>query len=240
MAVALVTAGGVGARTGKIVPKQYLTVSDIPIILYTMKNIQDSMCYDEMFVVCSDGWKDFIWSYALQFNISILRETISGGNTRFNSFYNGLKELNRTHRQDEVVSILDGNRPMTPPRIFKDALEKVEEADCVLPLEECFDSMYRAEKNVDGKEGIVKETIDRTTIYKGQSPETSRIGTAYNICNEFINEHSSDKTLTALMLEKGKKVVFTEGSPLNFKITTNDDIQLFKALIDLKNNKNYT
>lgn len=229
MAIALITAGGVGARTGKVVPKQYLTVNDIPIIVYTMKNIQRSMCYDELYIVCSDGWKDFVWSYALQYNIDILCDTFSGGNTRFQSVYNGLKELNRTHKHNEVISILDGNRPMTPLQIFQDAVNKADIADCVIPLEECFDSMYYAEK---ANERIVNETLDRTKIFKGQSPETSTLGVAYSICEEAMNLGCVDKTLTALMLNKGKKVVFSEGSPLNFKITTSEDIQLFKALID--------
>ena len=227
MAIALITAGGIGARIGKKVPKQYLTVEDVPIILYTMKNIQDSKCYDELYVICADGWKDFVLSYALQYNIDIMRETITGGKTRFESYSNGLRELSFTHGTDEIVSIFDGNRPMTPLFIFEEAFNVIKNADCVLPLEACYDSMYFAD---NGSERQVVRTIGRENIFKGQSPETTRLGVANEVCQNAQKDGKGDKTLTALMLEYGKKVIYTQGSPLNFKITTDHDFRLFKAL----------
>ena len=227
MAIALITAGGAGVRTGQKVPKQYLTVEDIPILLYTMKNIQDSNCYDELYVVCADGWKDFVLSYASQYSISIMKGTITGGKTRFESYSNGLRELSLTHGADEIVSIFDGNRPMTPLFIFEEAFDVIKDADCVIPLEACYDSMYYAE---NGKGKQVVRTLERDNIFKGQSPETTRLGVANEVCQNAQKDDKGDKTLTALMLEDGKKVLYTQGSPLNFKITTSHDFKLFKAL----------
>ena len=226
MAIALIIAGGVGARTGKSVPKQFLTVDDVPLIMYTMKNIQDSGCYSELYVVCSDGWKDFIISYALQYNISIFKDTISGGRTRFESCYNGIDALRKTHDPLEIISILDGNRPLTSKDTYKKSIEAIDKADCVLPIEPCYDSMYYAEKNCDK----VIKSADKTVLFKGQSPETSRLGLAYEICNNAYMSGLGDQTLTALMLLGGKDVRYIEGSPMNFKITTNEDFSLFKAL----------
>ena len=77
MAIAIITAGGTGVRFGNSVPKQFITVNDIPVIVYTMLNVQNSGCYQEMYIVCADGWKDFVFSYAQQYDISIFKDTIS-------------------------------------------------------------------------------------------------------------------------------------------------------------------
>ena len=111
MNIALITAGGTGTRTGNKVPKQFLTINDVPLIVYTMKNIQTSGLYDELYVVCNDGWSDFIASYAMQYSIDIFKSTISGGSTRFKSYYNGLKKISNNHDPLDIISVLDGNRP---------------------------------------------------------------------------------------------------------------------------------
>ena len=236
MAIALITAGGIGTRTGNKVPKQFITINDIPLIVYTMINVEKSNCYDGMYVICSDGWRDFVTSYASQYGISIFKGTISGGNSRFDSYYNGLKDLYGKCSHAEIISILDGNRPMTSKYIFERSIVAIKDGDCVLPLDKCYDSMY----NADLTNRQVVKTINRELLYRGQSPETCVLETAYNIClKEKQSAPEEDLTLTMIMLKNNKKVLFVEGSSLNFKITTNEDFALFKALCPIfeKNNR---
>ena len=228
MAIAIITAGGTGTRFGNSVPKQFVTVNDIPIIVYTMLNVQNSGCYKELYVVCADGWKDFIFSYAQQYGIRIFRNTISGADSRFSSVSNGLSRLVEIYDENEIVSIFDANRPLTPKFIFEDGLKAIKEADCVIPLEPCFDSMYIAE--TDSK--TVESTADRSVLFKGQSPETCRLGLAYELHRQAEIEGTTELTTTALMLRYGKKVVYTKGVSNNFKITTAEDLAIFKALIN--------
>ena len=93
MNIALIIAGGSGTRTGQDVPKQFLTVYDIPIIAYTMKNIEKIPCIDEIYVVGPQGWENFITSYAKQCNVTKFKQVIHGGATRHESIYHGILQL---------------------------------------------------------------------------------------------------------------------------------------------------
>ena len=231
MAIALIIAGGQGSRTGNSVPKQYLTVYDTPIIVYTMRSIQQSRCFDDLYVVCAEGWRDFIDSYAEQYHISLYRGTILGGRTRFDSYANGIAELIKVYDRNTIISIIDSNRPLISSSIFQDVIRAVERADCVLPLDPCFDSMYLV-KNQQKK---VDDTAKREVLFKGQGPETCRIGLADDVCKKAINEGVVDMPITGLMLHYGYNVMYTEGSSKNFKITTQDDITIFRAMIREEN-----
>ncbi len=227
MAIALITAGGTGSRTGNSVPKQFLTVNDIPIIVYTMKNVQDSGCYDSMYVICADGWKDFVALYAEQYHIDIFKGTITGGDTRFDSVSNGIYNLAKFYDNATIVSLIDANRPMTTKAVFKESIRLLENADIVLPLEPCFDSMYVVEKD----SSLVNSSMDRNVLYKGQSPETFRLGIALEIHKRAYSDGILDLTTSALMVHYGQRVSFTEGLSTNFKITTAEDLDIFKAFV---------
>ena len=227
MAIALITAGGTGSRTGNSVPKQFLTVYDIPIIVYTMKNVQDSGCYDSMYVICADGWKDFVASYAEQYHIDIFKGTITGGDSRFDSVSNGISFLTKYYESSVIVSLIDANRPMTTKTVFEESIRLLENSDIVLPLEPCFDSMYVVEK----ESCLVNRSIDRDILYKGQSPETFRLGKAFEIHNKAYADGILDLTTSALMVHYGERVSFTKGLSTNFKITTAEDLAIFKALV---------
>ena len=79
MVIALIIAGGVGARMHQDIPKQFLTVYEKPVIVYTLEEFQSHPQVDEIAVVCVDGWKNVLEAYAKQFNITKLKNIFPGG-----------------------------------------------------------------------------------------------------------------------------------------------------------------
>ena len=77
--IALIIAGGVGARMGQDIPKQFINVHDKPVIIYTLEAFQKHPNVDAIEVVCLDGWHDIVRAYAKQFGISKLENIVSGG-----------------------------------------------------------------------------------------------------------------------------------------------------------------
>ena len=77
--IAIITAGGVGSRTHQDIPKQFLTVNNKPIIIYTLEAFECHPNIDEIYVVCLDGWENILTAYAKQFNISKLKKIVKGG-----------------------------------------------------------------------------------------------------------------------------------------------------------------
>ena len=227
MNIALIIAGGKGTRMGQPVPKQYHTVNDKPLLMYTAENAFKAGCFDELYVACADGWRDFVESYVNQYKIEIFRGTFPAGTTRLGTCAEAVSRLKNTVSADSTISIIDANRPMTPKQLFLDGIEALKDADSSLPLDACYDSMYVVERG----SGRVMGAADRDILFKGQTPETARFGAIAEVFERAAAEKVEDSPLTALMIRYGKRVAYTKGSPRNFKITTADDIELFKAIL---------
>lgn len=228
MNISIVLAGGTGSRTGNFVPKQYLTVFDIPIIIYTIKNIEASGLFDAIYVVCSEKWADFVESYTKQYGISHFCGTIKAGTSRFESMFNGALFAAKKHNENDTIFFIDANRPLIPHRVFFDMEKKMEHSECILALEPCYDSMYMADSD---KKAVLSE-INRDTLFKGQAPEATKIKTAVDILTRASNDNNTAKALSSIMLDYGVMVSSVEGSSKSFKITTADDIEIFRALAD--------
>ena len=124
--IAILTAGGTGTRTHQDLPKQFLTVENKPIIIYTLEAFQQHPSIDEIYVSCLEGWSAVLEAYAKQFNITKLKRIVTGGATGQESIYNGLKAIkeDNTSTKDIVVVVHDGNRPMLPQDVITDNLVK--------------------------------------------------------------------------------------------------------------------
>ena len=91
--IALIIAGGVGARMGQDIPKQFINVNDRPVIIYTLEAFQKHPEIDAIEVVCLDGWHDVLKAYAKQFGIAKLENIVSGGLNGQDSIRNGLLDI---------------------------------------------------------------------------------------------------------------------------------------------------
>ena len=81
--IAIIIAGGSGKRTGQDIPKQFLTINDKPIIIYTLENFERNDYIDDIIVVCIDGWEHVLEAYAKQFGITKLKHIVKGGEIRY-------------------------------------------------------------------------------------------------------------------------------------------------------------
>ncbi len=233
MNIALIIAGGKGSRTGQEIPKQYLTVNDKPIIIYTLENVQKMEEIDSIVVVASQGWEDFVLSYAKQFSITKLETIIFGGQTRLQSILNGLKYIFEKYSDDDVVAIADAVRPLVPQQVFTDSINTVKEKDCfTIPVDRCPDSMFTS---VGGK--YIEGMANRDTLFKGQTPECGKVRALKEIFT-YAEENGIDNIApTELSFICGKKIEIVKGSTKSFKITTKEDIEILKAILGAKNTK---
>ena len=90
MNIALLIAGGTGNRMGQSIPKQFLTVNERPVIVYTLEAFQKHPEVDAIAVVCIDGWQSVLRAYANQFNITKLKHIVAGGKNGQDSIRNGV------------------------------------------------------------------------------------------------------------------------------------------------------
>ena len=105
--VALIIAGGSGNRMHQDIPKQFITVNERPVIVYTLEAFEKHPEIDAIAVVCIAGWEQVLWAYANQFNITKLQYVIQGGKNGQDSIRNGVYELEKHFDKGDFVIIHD-------------------------------------------------------------------------------------------------------------------------------------
>lgn len=229
MNIAIIVAGGVGQRVGRNIPKQFIKVNGKPIMVYTLINAQNCGVIDDVVIVCKSGWEAEVKKYAEKYKINKLKAIIVGGETRFDSVKNGMTFVTENYSDKDNVILFDANRPLIPHYVFNDGIEKLKTVDgSALAVENCFDTMFRC---VDGQ---VTETVNRDVLFKGQGPEFIRVCDIKDVYAAAEEDGINDMIPTQLMLHYGKKVFQSKGSSLSFKITVEEDIDLFKAMLKIK------
>lgn len=230
--VALLTAAGVGSRMKQDIPKQFLHIENKPLIVYTLEAFQKHPSIDEIIVVCLDGWHDILKAYAKQFNITKLKYVVNGGKTGQESIRNGLNELKKYHTDDTIIMVHDGNRGLVSQEIISDSLYVYNQKGCAVTAIPCTEVVFEIdnEKNIEDVTEIPREKIFRT-----QTPHTYSLGKLLWAHEEALKRNIKNTAATcSLMRELGEKVYFSKGSEKNIKITTVEDIDIFRALLNTK------
>lgn len=228
--IALIIAGGVGARMHQNIPKQFLSVNDKPIIVYTMECFQAHPEIDAIFVVCLKGWNDFLKVYAEQFNITKLKKIVEGGKNGQDSIRNGINAIAEMYSDDDLILIHDAIRPMLLADVISDNIAKCKEFGNAITVIPCMEAMLKSEDEI-----VSKESILRNSLFRAQTPQSISVGDAVRIHDEALRRGIVNSVATCtLLLELGEKVYFAKGSELNIKITTADDIIMFKALLSIQ------
>lgn len=230
--IAILTAGGIGSRTHQDLPKQFLTVENKPIIIYTLEAFQRHPSIDEIYVSCLEGWSAVLEAYAKQFNITKLKRIVVGGSTGQQSIYNGLKAIDEDNNEtkDIVVLIHDGNRPMLPNDVITDNLVKQKQfgsAVAVVPTTEVvFVSKNGLESNA---------ALNRDELWRTQTPHSYKFDELWSVHKKALIDGVNNMAAScSLMQQYGYTTYFSKGSEKNIKITTVEDIEIFKALLNAK------
>ncbi|MCH5281306.1 MAG: 2-C-methyl-D-erythritol 4-phosphate cytidylyltransferase [Lachnospiraceae bacterium] len=230
MKIAVVIAAGVGERTGQQIPKQFIHVLDKPIIIYTLEKFQNSPEIDAIEVVCLSGWEEVLKTYAVQYGIAKLKWIVPGGASGQESIYKGLLNLRNECSEDDIVVIHDGIRPMVEERILKSCIEICEKKGNGITALPVYEQIFRAED-----EEKTTSYIPREQLRILQTPQAYQYGMILRTYEEAyksnVGLHSSSYANT-LMADLGHPLYFAEGSTKNIKITTKDDIEIFKAMLE--------
>ena len=228
--IVILTAGGIGSRTHQDIPKQFLNVDNKPIIIYTLEAFQKHPNIDEICVAILEGWDQILWAYAKQFNITKLKYVVIGGETGQESIYNGLSAVYKDHKDDDVVIIHDGNRPMISQDVITDNLVKQKKYGSAVATIPCTEVVFVSDNNIDSEKSIPRENLQRT-----QTPHSYYLGELWGAHMEAKRRNIVNTAASCSLMEAlGKKTYFSKGSEKNLKITTVEDIEIFKALLAAK------
>lgn len=226
--IALLTAAGISTRMHQDIPKQFIHVDNKPVIIHTMEAFQRHPSIDSIIVVTLDSWTEVLWAYAKQFNISKLQWVVPGGENGQESIRNGLFKLKEIFLDEEVVVMVhDGNRPMVSSEIISDSLATYANRGSAVAVIPCQEVVFESEDGISSHISTEREKLFRT-----QTPHT------YKLCDllwahDEAKKRGIKETAASCMLMKelGRETYFSKGSEENIKITTLEDLKIFKALL---------
>ena len=201
MNIALLTAAGSGTRMHQDIPKQFIHVDNKPGIVYTMEAFQNHPSIDAIIVVTLESWSAVLWAYAKQFNITKLRWVVPGGETGQESIKNGLETIKKELPNEDVVVM-------------------VHDGNRPLVTSEVISDSLATYARYGSAVAVIPCT---EVVFESEDGKSSCVST----------ERGSKTTAASCMLMKelGKTTYFSKGSEENLKITTTDDLKIFKALL---------
>jgi len=215
---ALIVAGGKGTRMESKIPKQFLELNGLPVLMHTILAFYRYSKKITVILVLPEEDIAMWESLCVRHNFTHPLILQKGGETRFQSVRNGLKKI----EEDGLVAIHDGVRPMITENIIATSFQLAtvhHAAIAAVPLKESIRMV-----NPDHT-----KAVDRSKFRLIQTPQTfevSLIKEAY--------EMKEDTSLTddASVAEKSGNTIFLfEGSYDNIKITTADDLIIAEALM---------
>ena len=231
MTIAIIIAGGSGHRMGHDIPKQFINVYDKPILIYTLEGFQKHPMVDAIEVVCIEGWENVVWAYAKQFGIDKLKWITKGGNTGQESIRNGVFNLENKASADDIVIIHDGIRPLVEPAVLTDVINKAKEFGNAVTSMPYNEQIFVVSKEDDT---TTTQFIPRETLRRVSTPQAYKfdlLDSKYHEAYEKeIGIYGSSYTNT-MMVDLGVRLHFAAGSDKNIKLTTKDDLDLFKGYL---------
>lgn len=230
MNIALLTAGGIGNRMGQDIPKQFMTIDNKPVIIYTMESFQRHPEIDGICVICLKGWEVVLQSYANQYNITKLKWIFMGGNSNQESIYNGLVGLKQAGcSDDDIILVQDGVRPLVSERIISENIFTCKKFGYAVTGLTCKEAI------MEQMDDTVREIeIPRERLVRTQTPHTYRLGTLLD-GHKKAKEKGIENTVASCTLFSALGITeqhLVRGSEQNgLKLTSPEDIELFKALL---------
>ena len=230
MNIAVLLAGGVDPSFQMDIPKQFVNVYNIPIIVYTMQKFQNHSEIDAIMVACLSGWENMVTAYAKQFDIDKLRWVITGGSSGQETSRLAAKKLMESCREEDIIIIHDAIRPMVSDEIISDSIYTCKKKGMGVAAVTSMDNVMMTDDGITGR-----VTISRYAFRRIQTPQTYRLGDLYQAHEEALAKNIRGENDTNNMMSRlGRRVTLSKGSDTNLKINTVEDVEMFRALYKMQ------
>jgi len=212
---ALIVAGGTGERMNTDIPKQFLLLKEIPILMHTIKRFTH---FEKIVLVLPSTQFDYWHSLCNTYNFTLKHTLVAGGETRFHSVKNGLEKVD----DESIVAIHDGVRPLVSTTLINSLISRTKDGMGIIPIVPVRDSI----RKVDGENST---HVDRKNLYNVQTPQcffSSNIKKAY--AQEFSEHFTDDASVFEANIGKINTIL---GEEKNLKITTEEQLRISEFLI---------
>ena len=220
---ALIPAGGKGLRVGKNVPKQYLKFYGKELIAYTLDVFQKSALVDEIVIAAEPAYFKKLYALKEKYKLNKITKIISGGEERQDSVFIALSSL--PAKKNDIVIVHDAARPMLTQNILADSINIAKKKGNAIVCIKAKDTLINKSDKDTGY-------LDRENVYYVQTPQTAKFSHLMNAFLKAKEENFKATDESMLLKNAGYEINIVEGSILNFKVTTSDDAEIFKRLVN--------
>ncbi len=226
----VILAAGSSTRMGGDVPKQFLSVCGVPILIRSVRAFDDCPSIDEIVIVTRECDIQAVKDLCAEYRISPkLKTVIAGGDTRQKSAFRGVEAASKVCR---FVAIHDAARCLVTPEIIRSVVElayRRRTATAVYPVTDTV-------KRVDGR-GRIKETLDRTELRAAATPQAFDRDFYIAVAAYAEKKGTSVTDDNALFEAVGQTVYTVDCGNDNFKVTTPSDLIRAEAVIRAREKK---
>ncbi|WP_244139390.1 2-C-methyl-D-erythritol 4-phosphate cytidylyltransferase [Mucilaginibacter ginkgonis] len=215
---AIIVAGGSGSRMRSDVPKQFLLLNGLPVMMHTIQAFAQSTFRPKIILALPRQFHGYWKDLCDEYNFDLTHEIVAGGETRFHSVKNALQLITDS---DALVAIQDAVRPLTPVAVIDEAYKVAAQTGAAVAAVQSRDSIRQMHNGVS-------KNLRRDEIYLVQTPQTFR----YNLLKAAYEQPYHDGfTDDASVVESlGETITLIEGSYTNLKITYPEDIALAETI----------
>ncbi len=224
--IAVIPCGGKGLRSGLDVPKQYVKFGGKELLVYTLEIFQKSEFIDEIAIAVEKDYIGFIQELSVTYKISKLKYIVGGGAERQDSVYNALLELQAD--ENDLIAVHDAARPMLDFLTLERAIKGAETFDNIVIAVKARDTLIRGND-------FALEYVDRNSFYYAQTPQVFKYRALKQAMEKAYKDNFYGTDESMLVKRAGYDVKIIEGSSLNIKITSKEDLELFKLYADKLN-----
>ena len=213
--IALIVAGGKGERMNADIPKQFLLLNDLPILMHTLNAFTD---FDKRILVLPqsqiENWKTLCGEY----NFALKHMLVAGGINRFGSVKNGLRKVD----EGSIVAIHDGVRPLISKNLTNKLIATTKKGIGVVPVMPVKDSL----RKVDGNNS---KAVSKSSLYKVQTPQCFFASTIKDAYKQNFSLFFTDDA--SVLESNGGKIIAILGEGKNIKITTKEDLRIAEVFM---------
>ena len=232
----ILLAGGIGKRMGADIPKQFMKINDKPIIVYSIENFQRNKNIEGIVVVCLKEWMNYVKEIVSTYNLTKVRWIIPGGKTGHDSIKNGVFFLEDIIDLEDYVIIHDAVRPVLPQKAINEVIRVAHEKGNASSSIICHPPIVYTDDFISGN-----KDIDREHVMLTASPQVYKYSLVLDCYKKADLEGKSDFTFTSSMLiYYGYSVYFAKGTTCNIKVTKQEDLSLFEALLKIPESLMYS
>ena len=235
MNIAIVFAGGSGVRMGSGIPKQFLEINGKPIIVYTLQLFQYHDKIDKIYLSVLEQYIPYMNMLIEEYHLQKVAQVVPGGETAQDSIYHALKTAESENPQDSIVLIHDGVRPFVSYEVISNNIESVKKHGNGITCTPCYETIM-----ISSDGASVGQVPYRKETFAAQAPQSfylKDIIAAHDVVRGLPTRYENMVDACTIIRSQGMEAHMVMGNRGNIKVTTPEDVYIFRGLLQYKENE---